>query len=267
MPSELQTAALSPEEITAILAGAGAVDEEQEEFFRIKTDGTNFISDDDIWMSNPKTGEAAFTARILGPPVQYQAKWFRPEDAEKADRPEMANRFCKSYYDNPQENREFGTNGASCRDCIFKPFGDGSFKCGWKGDLQFQIIPPDGVMQGDEVVWTITFSATGMIEFRGTRKNRTGGSATEKNFMHRLAELSLQLAPEWGLEPEAAVIAGLTSLAGGGVAAEFRIVRVTNETMGNTWSVPTLTPIHIELLGADLPQIEEPEVPSGGPDG
>lgn len=259
MPSELQPAALSPEDITAILAKAGAVDEEQEEFFRIKTDGTNFVSDDDIWMTNPKTDEPAFTARLLGPPVQYQSKWFDADAAYEAERPEMANKFCKSYYDNPQENRERGTNGASCRDCIFKPFGDGSFKCSWKGDIQFQIVPDDGVMVGDEIVWTMTLSTTGMMEWRGTRKNRTGGTATEKNFMHRLAELSLQKSVEWGLEPDAAVIAGLTSLAGGGVAAEFRAIRVTNEQRGNTWTVPSLNPVHIELLGSNEPQIESGE--------
>ncbi len=256
MTSEMAVSPLSPEEISAILAGAGAIDEEMEQFYRIKVDGTNFVSDDDIWMTNPKTNEPAFTARLLAPPVQYQSKWFDTEDSIKADRPEMANKFCKSHYDNPQENKEFGTNGASCRACIFNPWGDAGFKCSWKGDVQFQIVPDSGEMVGDETVWTITLSTTGMIEWRGTKKNRTGGTATDKNFMHRLAELSLTLAPEWGLEPAAAVIAGLTSLNGGGVAAEFRAIRVTNESSGNTWSVPSLDPVHIELLSNDTEQIE-----------
>ena len=258
---EMVQSPLSPEEITAILAGMGAVDEEAEQFNRIKVDGTNFVSDDDIWMTNPQTNEPAFTARLLAPPVQYQSKWFDAESAAYADRPDMAKGgFCKSHYDNPQENREFGTNGASCRACVFNPFGDGSDKCSWKGDVQFQIIPDDGVMQGDETVWTITLSTTGMIEWRGTRKNQTGGTATDKNFMHRLAELSLQMSPEWGLEPNAAIMQGLTSLNGGGVAAEFRAIRVTNEKSGRTWSVPSLNPVHIELLTADeTEQIESGE--------
>lgn len=255
MNKELQTQSLSPEEITAILAGAGAVDEEQEEFHRIKIDGTNFVSDDEIWMTNPKTGEPAFVARLLAPPVQYQSFWFDAEAAAEADRPDMVNKFCKSHYDNPQENREFGTNGASCRACPFNPFGSNYPKCSWKGDIQFQIIPDDGVMKGDETVWTMTLSTTGMIEWRGTRKNPTGGSATDENFMHKLAKLALEKRAEWGLEPDAAIMQGLTSLNGGGVAVEFRAVRMTNETSGNTWSVPSLTPVHIELLGSD-PQIE-----------
>ena len=257
MSSEIQPKSLTPEEISAILAGHGAIDNEAEEFHRIKVDGTNFVSDDDIWMSNPKTGEPAFVARLLSPPVQYQSFWFTPEAAITADRPEMANKFCKSHYDNPQENREFGTNGASCRACPYNPFGNEYPKCSWKGDIQFQIIPEDGVMKGDEIVWTITLSTTGMIEWRGTRKNQTGGSATDKNFMHKLAELALTLAPEWGMGPDEAVVAALTSLNGGGVAAEFRSVRMSNEQSGNTWSVPSLTPVHIELLSGNDPQIEE----------
>lgn len=259
MGSELQTQTLTAEEISAILQGHGAIDAEAEQFYRIKIDGTNFVSDDDIWMSNPKTGEPAFVARLLGPPVQYQSFWFNPEAALEAGRPEMANRFCKSHYDNAQENREFGTNGASCRACPFNPFGNASPKCSWKGDIQFQIIPDDGVMKGDETVWTMTLSTTGMIEWRGTRKSQTKGSATDKHFMHRLAELASTLSPEWGMGAEEAIVAALTSLNGGGVAAEFRAVRMTNESSGNTWSVPSLNPVHIELLSGGSPQLESGE--------
>jgi hypothetical protein len=253
------TTPLTPDEISAVLAGAGAIDEEGEQFLRIKIDGTNFVSDDEIWMTNPKTGEPAFTARLLQGPMQYQSFWFTPEAAVEADRPDMANKFCKSHYDNPQENRERGTNGASCRACPFNPFGNEYPKCSWKGDIQFQIIPDDNVMKGDEPVWTLTLSTTGMIEWRGTRKNQTGGSATDANFMNKLANLALEKAPEWGIEPEQAIIAALTSLNGGGVAAEFRAMRMTNEQSGNTWSVPSLTPVHIELLTEETTQIESGE--------
>jgi hypothetical protein len=257
MSKELQTQTLSPEEITAILQGQGAVDEEAEEFHRIKTDGTNFVSDNDIWMSNPKTGEPAFVARLLQSPVQYQSFWFTPEAATEAGRPEMANRFCKSHYDNPQENREFGTNGASCRACPFNPFDKSVYpRCSWKGDIQFQIIPEDGVMKGDEIVWTMTLSVTGMIEWKGTRANPTGGSATDQNFMHRLATLAAGMAPEWGVNAEQAIVEALTSLQGGGVAAEFRAIRVSNEQSGNTWTVPSLNPVHIERMSGTDAQIE-----------
>jgi len=151
----------------------------------MKTSGTNFVTDDDMWMTNTKSGEPAFVARLLNPPVQYQAFYFNAADAAEAGRPEMEKRFCKSHYDNPNENREFGTNGASCRACPFNPFGNKRPKCSWKGDIAFQIIPDDGVLKGDEPIYSLTLSTTGMIEYRGTRKDNVGGSVTDKNFMHR----------------------------------------------------------------------------------
>ena len=256
----LQVETLTPEEITAILQGAGAIDEEGESFNRLKVDGTNFVSDDDIWMSNPKTKEPAFVARILDNPVQFQSYWFTPEDAVKYDREDMVGGgYCKSYYDNPQEAREVGTNGASCRACMVNPFQKNVRpKCSWKGDIQLQIIPEDGVMKGDEVVHTLTLSTTGMIQWRGTRANPSGGSVDgTNNFQFLLAQLALAKAPEWGLSSSEAINAALTSLVGGGVAAEWRIHRVTNEDSGNTWSVPAATPVHIELLTSDsTPQVE-----------
>ena len=64
-------------------------------------------------------------------------------------------------------------------------------------------------------------------------------------------------APEWGITGPEAINAALTSLVGGGVAAEWRIHRVTNEQAGNTWSVPAATPVHIELLTAEsTPKVE-----------
>jgi hypothetical protein len=262
----LQTEALSPEDIAAILADAGAIDEEGETFYRLKVDGSNFVGNDDIWMSNPKTGEAAFTARILANPVQFQAMWFQaakdgqPSDAVTYNRPDMeGGGYCKSYYDNPAEAREVGTYGASCRSCMVNPFQQTYRpKCGWKGDLQLQIIPEDGVMKGDEVVQTLTFSTTGMIQWRGTKKSPSGGSVEgTNNFQFLLAQLALAKAPEWGLTAKEAITAALTSLVGGGVAAEFRIHRVTNEEAGNTWSVPAATPVHIELLTPEsTPKVE-----------
>jgi len=257
--NEIQVATLTSEEISAILAAAGAVDEEQEQFHRIKVDGQSFVANDDnIWFSNPKTKEPAFTARIMGPPSQFQSFWFTQEDAITANRPEMANSFCKSSYDNPQENRVRGTNGASCRDCQFNPFSDRRPKCSWKGDLQFQIVPDDGMLTGEEVVYTLTLSTTGMIQWRGTRVNPKGGSVPNTdNTMHALAKLALSLAPEWGMEPEQAIVAALTALNNGMVAAEFRIFRNTNENNGQTWSIPVITPVHIETGLVDDKQMLE----------
>ena len=252
----------SAEDITAALQSAGAIDEEQERVERVKLDGSTFVAtDDNIWVSNPKTQEPAFVARIMGPPAQFQAFWFTPELAAQAGRDDMAaGGFCKSYYDNPAEAREHGTNGASCRSCLFNPFGDSRPKCSWKGDIQFQVVPEDGTLTGEETVYTMTLSTTGMIQWKGTRKAPNEGSVTNKNFMFMLAELALKNAPEWGKTPQEAIRIALNALNEGLVAANFRIVRATNENNGNTWSVPVVEPVHIEVPGAeDTPAIEAGE--------
>lgn len=242
----LPYAELTAAEISAILAASGAIDEANLGYIRMKTQGTNFVTDDDIWMTNPKTGAPAFTARLLGPPVQYQAFYFDAAKAEKAGRPDMVNRFCRSHYDNPNENREYGTNGYSCRACIFNPFGQESPKCGWKGDINFQIIPDGQTLTGDEPIHTLTLSLTGMIEWRGTRRAPNEGSVSTENFMYKLAKLSILQAQEWGVSPEQAIIIGLSALNEGMVAAEFRSLVARNEERGMEWNVVSITPIHVQ---------------------
>jgi len=71
--------------------------------------------------------------------------------------------------------------------------------------------------------------------------------------------LALVKRTEWGMETEEAIMAALTSLNSGGVAAEFHAVRMTNEASGNTWSVPSLHPVHIELMTQGDPQLGDGE--------
>ena len=250
------SAPLTPEEITAVLAARGAVDEADSGHIRMKVKGNNFITDDDIWMTNIKTGAPAFTARLLAPPVQYQGFYFDAATAEKAGRPEMTKKFCKSHYDNPSEARETGTNGAPCRPCIVNPFGSSSPKCSWRGDLAFQMIPDEGEMTGDEPIFSLTLSLTGMIEWKGTRKAQNEGSVSKKNFMYKLAELSLLSAEEWGISQEQAIVTGLTALNEGLVAAEFRSLDAHNEERGMSWNVVSLTPIHVQPPDTGTEQIE-----------
>lgn len=255
---------LDPEEIQRILAGQGAIDNADEGFgsIRMKMSGNTFQTDDDVWVSNPKSGEAAFTARLMGPPKQYQAYWFDKADAEKAGRPDIADRFCKSYYDNPQEAREYGTNGASCRACPFKPFGGAGKSCSWRGDLLFQIIPEDGVLKGDEPLHELSLSTTGMIEFRGTKRAPMEGSVSAKNFQTQLAEYCIVHMDDLGVPEgtqqervEKAIMVGLNALSEGLVAAEFRILTATNEERGQSWPVVSLTPVHVQAPEAQ-PAIE-----------
>ena len=257
-------APLSADEISAVLAAAGAIDEKTDFNIRMKTSGNNFVTDDDVWMTNIKSGEAAFTARLLAPPDQYQAMYFDQAAATLAGRPEMEKKFCKSYYNKPSEARNFGTNGAPCRPCPFNPYGDERPRCSWKGDLDFQIIPEDGTLVGDEPVYTISLSMTGMIEWKGTKSNPTGGSVTDKNFQFKLAELSLEMCGEWNVEGPEAITIGLSALAEGLVAAEFRSLTARNEERGNEWNVVSCTPVHIQRPET-MPAIEAELSGSGAP--
>jgi hypothetical protein len=255
----VQTASLTPEEIQAVLSGQGVIDEESEGFgaIRMKGTGNTFQTEDDVWVYNPKTDEPAFTARLMSAPVQYQAKWFTEAEAERAGRPEIADRFCKSHYDIPSQSRERSESGASCRACPFNPFGDESKKCQWRGDLSFQIIPDEGHLTGDEPIHMISLPVTGMIEWKGTRRAPMEGSATKRNFMAKLADLSIRQAEDWGVNERQAIIVGLEALNEGMVAAEFRLIQQTNEEQGRTWSVVSLTPIHVQKPEAkDAPAIE-----------
>lgn len=256
------------EDITAALQREGALDETSERFERVRVDGSTFVAtDENIWVSNPKTSEPAFTARLMGPPAQFQAFWFTPELAAQANRDDMAEGgFCKSYYDNPAEAREYGTNGASCRSCMFNPFGDSRPKCSWKGDIQFQVVPEDGVLTGDETVYTMTLSTTGMIQYKGTRKAPNAGTVTDKNTMFLLAELAIKNAADWGQQPQEAIRTALNALNEGLVAANFRIMRATNENNGQTWSVPVIEPVHIEVPNVEAkPALEAGEDPYADP--
>lgn len=268
LPATQQTM-LSAEELMDILAKVGAVDEKREGYgaIRMKVTGNIFQTDDDVWMSNPKTNEPAFVARLLGPPEQYQAFWFDKARAERAGRPEMADRFCRSRYDHPDEAREYGTNGAPCRSCIFKPWGEERQHCAWKGDLRFQMVKEDGVMTGDEPVYEISLSTTSMVEWRGAGKDRKKGSATDKTFVLKLGDFMQNLAAEWEVSPQEAVELGWVALNEGLVAAEFRIVQQTNEELGRTWSVVSLTPVFVQRPEVNTTQLttgeEEEEVIEG----
>jgi len=237
---------LNVDEISAILAAHGAIDEAGDSYIRMKVQGTNFITDDDVWMSNPKTGAPAFKARLIGPPIQYQAFWFDAAAAERAGRPDMVKRFCKSHYDNPNEAREYGTNGASCRACPFNPFGSERPKCQWRGDVNFQIIDDEQPLTGDEPIYTMSFSITSMIEYKGTKRAPNEGSVSTENFMYKLAKFSIGMASEWGVSPEQAIIIGLSALNEGMVAVEFRALTARSEELGREWSVVSMTPYHVQ---------------------
>jgi hypothetical protein len=255
---------LTDEEIGDILRGGGYIDAAASDFNRMKLDGSTIVAGDDIFIYNPKKPDVpAFQAQIVQPPEEYQGKWFNAEAAQIANRPDIADSMCKSYYDNPQQARKYSEDGASCDACPFHPFhksampGTDQAKCSWKGDLRLRIIPENGELTGEEPVWTLTLSTTGMIEYRGASREPQKGSVSEYNFLYQLSRLAESKAEEWGVTPKQAVMMALNAYQAGGVAANVRVLRATNDEGSRSWSVPSFEPFHIEESFAVAPQTED----------
>jgi hypothetical protein len=275
MTNEIAPADLfKPEELSTILANAGAIEQPSETFSRLRLEGPNFVAEDNAWQTPIKGGGPALICRIVAPPEEYQAKWFTDADAQLGDRPDMAGgKFCKSRFGVPSEAREFGTNGASCRTCIFNPFQrDYQNKCAWKGDVRVQPFPdgPDPELSGDEPIYTLTISTTGMIEWKGTASSNMRGSVSERNFIARLGQFAITNAKDiWDIDPtsrmgaEQAIMRGLGALNAGLVAAELRSLKMVNEERGREWYVPSFVPIHIEPDNDDVPALD-PGLPDLG---
>jgi hypothetical protein len=251
----------------------GALEAPQTEFNRIKVEGAIFTIDDVPYVTNPKTGAPAFTARIIEAPDQYQALWHDDEIAELLDRPEAAGRFCKSHFNDPDQARKFSNLGFDCNTCPAKPWGKDSplpngRKCQWKGDLKLQIVDPEtgqfftridaatGEITSDDRIWTLSLSTTAMIEWQGTAKDSVRGNVSDMNTMHKLAQLGVTKNPD---DPKAGIVAAINALGLGLVIAEFRSLKASNADGSRTWYVPSATPIDILVYD------ETPQLPAGDP--
>lgn len=251
-------AAPSQDDITAILRKLGGVETPTSEFHRIKIDGSTFYLDDEPFVSNPKTGAPAFTARIVNVPEEYQALWFDEEMAVMAGRTGKTG-FCKSWFGNPAQAREWSEDGASCRSCIFNPFTKDAplgKKCQWKGELQLQIVDPATGQLRDDTIWHLTLSTTAMIEWKGTSRDSVKGNVSDHNFIHKLAAFACAQNPD--VDPNKAIYGALTALSLGGVVAEFRILRAQSSDGARTWSVVSATPVAI-LAVEETPALPEPD--------
>ena len=248
---------VSETDYTVFLRNHGGIEEAGTSFLRAKLDGAAIMLDDEPFVGNPKTGTAALVARIVSPPKQYQAFWFDAESAEHADRPEKADSFCKSYFDEPTQARKFSSDGAECDKCPFSPWlRDIAKRCQWRGDLAFQPIDPDsGLYRPD--IWTISLSTTGMIEWQGTNRSPVKGSVSDLNTMQKLARLAVATWPD--IEPESAVVRGLTELALGNVLMEMRVLRGSTEDGARTWPVLSLTPTEFLEITAGIAEIAGPD--------
>lgn len=242
----LATAPPSSADVTDILRKMGILEAPRSDFHRVKVDGTIFYFGDEPFVTNPKSGAPAFTARIIDSPEEYQALFMDAEHANYVGRPHMAGKFCKSHFDIPSQNRDFAEDGTSCRQCPLMPFKKaadipaGLKKCQWKGDLQLQLVDAATGKLADETIWTLTLPTTAMIEWKGTAKEGMKGSISDQNTMHKLALLGATSNPE---DPQTGIRDAVNALALGAIIAEFRALRA--ESNGHNYTVISVTPIAI----------------------
>lgn len=246
----LTTASVSTDDITEKLRALGALEEGGQKWNRVEWKDQIFTLGDETYISNPKTGTPAMRIRILSSPAEYQAFFFAKDgvDAQAAGRDaSIVGKFCRSYFDEPSQKREYAEDGTSCRTCPINPFVKNSplasgRKCSWRGDLQFQVVDDDGTIS-DETVWTMTLPTTAMIEFKGTKKDPEKGSVSELNFQQRLARLALENVDD--KDVDAALYKAWTGLNIGNVIADVYAIPTSNADGGNRYSVISLRPVAI----------------------
>jgi hypothetical protein len=220
---------------------------------RMQIDGSSFVAGDDIFVYNQATKQPAFTARLVGPLVQYQGFYFTEQEARIAGRPNMIDKFCKSFFDVPTQARKFAEDGTSCPECPFGPFLKETLtgkKCQWRADLELQIMPPSGQLTGDEQIWLLNLSTTSVIEFVGTARNQPAGSVSDLNFLQKLARMGAETTPD---NPQQGAIRAMRAYQLGGVVAAFRLLSAQNTDGSIKWRVVSLDPVTF----VDMPEPEE----------
>ena len=249
----------TPDEFAAALREAGFLSAASggTEFHRIKMNGSNLMYNDEVIASyNLRTKEPALIVQLTDAPVEYQAMWFEEPLARAVGRPEIANKFCRSHFDDPKEARKYAQDGTPCDTCPVHPFmpinqippeaiaQQGASKCSWKGDVEFKILDvEDGkYVSNDDTLYTMTLATTGIIEFKGSssrKSNPLEGSVSAENFMVQLAKLGLE---KWGKE---GLMRAHTYLRLGGVIAELHLPMAQSQDGSRSYNVPSFKPIDI----------------------
>ena len=248
---------LSHNDLMTLLQQSGMVQAPSSNFRRMRVDNGTLVTLDaqgNIEEQYPprfkgKTPLPALTVRIVEPPVYYTAIWLDPDesrggfDAARVGRAELNKSFAKKY------DSGFIPEYKGDADAIFDELVAAGAKGKFSADIKLQIVPDNGQMTGDEVIYTLTLSTTAALDWRGSRRNPEGGVVQEENFIVQLATFAMNEASEAGGEEMAqqkAVLDAMTALRLGGVIADLYLLRAQNADATMTWTVPAFKPVHIE---------------------
>jgi hypothetical protein len=276
----LATVVMTDDELTATLRELGLLETPQGDGNwpqRAKVEGSTIYLGDDMYVSNPKTKTPAMRVRLLGLPAEYQGIYIPRNLALHPDvnRPDIADKYCKSHFDVETEKREFSEDGTSCRGCPISPFtkrdnlpvfedSEGrptTRKCQWRAEVSFQVLDHEGAIS-DPTVWVLDLSTTSVIEFKGTGKEAQKGAASEFNFIHKLARFGAQLTPE---NPNEGLRTALTAYRLGGVICDVFQLPMRSDDGSRSWYVTSFTPV--DIIDVDeAPALEAGDAPEGNPD-
>lgn len=257
-PAKAQSTALAPvsmsqDDITKALQEIGYIEAGGDGDWpqRAKVEGTTIYLGDEMYVSNPKTGTPAMRVRLIGVPEEYQGVYLNDALASAINRPQHANKYCKSRFAIETEARKFSDLHTSCDECPISPFTkrdnlpilpDGQTrKCAWRAEVAFQVLDAEGTLT-DPTIWILDLSTTGVIEFKGTSREPVMGSVSDFNFMQKLAKLGAQSTPE---NPADGLRKALLGLRLGAVVADVRQMPAQNEDKSRSWYVTSFEPVLI----------------------
>ncbi len=257
-------------DITATLRALGMIEEGQiSTFNRAKLNGATFELGDEMFPSNQKTKAPAFYARILDY-IKWQGIFLDGDDADILQRPDAANKYCKSHLDKstyPSEGGKYAMDGTECGRCPIMPYTkkdnsplENRRKCQFRADLLFQLCTEKGEIL-DQTIWTLTLSPTSLIEYEGMRNEPSKGYIGELNFMHKLAGFGIQSFaknPEDPAQHAAAITDAATALRVGQVIAAVRAVSVSSADKARNFEVVVLDPVAF-VAGLEKPDLPAPD--------
>jgi hypothetical protein len=264
---------ISADTIKELLQQSGMLSQATSNFRRMRLDGGMLVTLDaqgeveDMFPPKIVKGEPqpSLTVRIVEPPVYYNAFWLGPEvdekgrptgavDPNRIGHPELAKSFSKKY-DDPAKQAEDKGQSNEFYDELEQVTGKrGAFRA----DVQLQIVPDSGELTGEEPIFTLSLSASAALDWRGTRRNPTGGVVQDENFIVQLANFAVTQVIEAGGDDNAqktAVLNAMTALKLGGVVADIYLLRASNDDGSNTWTIPAFKPVHVEMPEAPAPAL------------
>lgn len=249
-------APLSQEDFMSLLTQSGMVPQGGGDFHRMTLRGGMLVTDagtpnEEQWPPTDKGRGPAFLARIVKPPVFFNAHFCGEDesdgafDARKIGRPDLNGKFVKKY-DDPAEQAADAYANLEGYEAVSSYLGArGAFKA----DIQLQIVPESGELTGEEPIYTLTLSATSALDWRGTVKNPRGGTVQDLNFIVQLGEFAQAKAIEAGGDSTAqkgAILDAMTALRLGNVVAAVFIKQASNQENSRSWPVVAFQPVHVE---------------------